>query len=365
MENALIVVFFSSLLIIVFYTIYFFSRILYFKSEETVFTKPISIIICAKDELDNLKNNLPKILEQDYPVFEVIVVNDQSIDGTGLFLKALEKKHSNLIVVDIDKHINRRPGKKFALTLGIKTATYEYVLLSDADCSPQSNQWAQLICNSFNSGDIVLGYGGYERKGGLLNKMIRFDTFNVASQYFSFALAGHTYMGVGRNLAYKKSLFFDNKGFASHIHISSGDDDLFIQEVANQDNVSVQMDVKAHTISEVVETWKDWIYQKRRHLTASHLYQNKFKILLLMYPSSQMLFWLSFLLLLLLGFKEISIILLSVRLLVSYLVNYRLMKYLGVIDLYWIHPLYEIFHLIFQVIFVLLNILNKPKTWNK
>ena len=365
-QNVLISIAISALAIVIGYTLYFFSKLNFFKSTTTTFNKPISIIICAKNEFENLEKNLPIIFNQNFQKFEVIVVNDQSNDGSDVLLKELEKKYKHLVVVTIEKHINEHLGKKFALTLGIKTAKYEHLLLTDADCSPNSKDWAQLMCNNFNTTDIVLGYGGYQKKKGLLNKIIRFDTFNVAQQYLSYALAGHTYMGVGRNIAYKKSLFFDNKGFANHIHIPSGDDDLFIQEIATKNNVAIEINKQAHTDSEVIKSWKEWSYQKRRHLTTAPLYKTKFKVLLALYPYAQSLFWSAMILLFILK-TPIAILatLLGVKLLISYLVNYKSMKQLNSIDLYWIHPIYELIHLVLQGIFVLLNLVHKPKEWSK
>ena len=162
---------------------------------------------------------------------------------------------------------------------------------------PNSKDWAKQMSSNFNNAEIILGYGSYEKKKGLLNKIIRFDAFNVAQQYLSFALSGKTYMGVGRNLAYQKSHFFDNKGFATHIHIPSGDDDLFIQEIATQKTIAIEISEDAHTTSEVIQSWKDWIYQKRRHLSTAPLYKTKFKVLLLLYPLAQLLFFSSVVLL--------------------------------------------------------------------
>ena len=356
----------STLSIIAGYTLYLFSKLTFFKSTQTSFNKPISIIICAKNELENLRSHLPKILEQNYPEFEVIVVNDQSNDGSDIFLKELAKEYKRLVVVAIEQHINKHIGKKFALTLGIKTAKHEHLLLTDADCFPNSKNWAQLMCKNFNAADIVLGYGGYQKKKGFLNKIIRFDTFNVAQQYLSYALVGHAYMGVGRNMAYKKSLFFDNKGFANHIHIPSGDDDLFIQEIATKNNVTIEINTQAHTSSEVIENWKEWSYQKRRHLTTAPLYKTTFKVILALYPYAQFLFWSAIILLFILKAPIVMpVILLGVKLLSSYLVNYKSMKQLNAMDLYWIHPVYELMHLFIQGIFVLLNLVNKPKKWSK
>jgi len=362
----LLAVILVSLALLLFYYAYFFLKLNTYKASISTFSEPISIIICAKNEFHNLKDKLPAILNQYYPNYEVIVVNDQSVDDTSVLLKEFEKQYPNLVVVTIDKHINQRPGKKLALTLGIKTAKYEHLLLTDADCLPNSKNWAMQMCCNFNSTDIVLGYGGYEKKKGLLNKLIRFDTFNVAQQYLSYALAGQTYMGVGRNIAYKKSLFFENKGFANHLHIASGDDDLFIQEIATKNNVSIEIKEQAQTTSAVIEKWGGWAHQKRRHITTAPLYKTKFKVLLALYPYTQFMFWTALLLLFLLKAPmQFCMILLGVKIFLSYLVNYKAMKALKVLDLYWIHPIYEIVYLCIQGIFVLLNIISKPKKWSR
>jgi len=364
--NPLLVATLVSLGLLLFYYAYFFLKLNTYKASVSTFSESISIIVCAKNEFQNLKDKLPAILNQDYPNYEVILVNDQSVDDTAVLLKEFEKQYPNLIVVTIEKHINKRPGKKLALTLGIKTAKHENLLLTDADCLPNSKNWAMQMCCNFNSADIVLGYGGYEKKKGLLNKLIRFDTFNVAQQYLSYALAGQTYMGVGRNMAYKKSLFFENKGFANHLHIASGDDDLFIQEIATKNNVSIEITEQAHTTSAVIEKWGEWAYQKRRHITTAPLYKTKFKVLLALYPYAQFLFWTTlFLLFLFQAPIQFCTILLGKKIILSYLVNYKAMKALKVMDLYWIHPVYEIVHLCIQGIFVLLNIVSKPKKWSR
>ena len=357
---------FISLSLILFYYIYFFVRIILIKKNNSSFNKPISIIICAKNELNNLKNNLQFILDQNYSNFEVIVVNDQSSDDSINFLNKLAKKNKHLVIVEIDDFVKTTLGKKFALTLGIKTAKNEYLILTDADCIPDSKNWIKKMSSNFNQANIILGYGSYKKEKSLLNKIIRYDTFSIAQQYLSFALANQTYMGVGRNLAYKKSLFFSNKGFASHINIASGDDDLFIQEIANNSTVTIEPSNEAHTTSNTIKSWKDWIYQKRRHISTAPLYKMKFKILLSIYPISQLLFLLSIILLFILKSNiNYIIILLSIKLMFSYIINYSTMRKLKVYDLYWLHPLYEVLHILIQVNFVLLNLFKKPVKWSR
>ena len=166
-----------SLSVLLFYSFYFFIKLHFYKSKNSSFNKPISIIICAKNELDNLRKNLPIILAQNYFNFEVIVVNDQSSDESTFFLNELAKENKHLIIVNIDDFVTHGLGKKFALTLGIKTAKHEHLLLTDADCIPNSKDWVKQMSSNFNNAEIILGYGSYEKKKGLLNKIISSKNF--------------------------------------------------------------------------------------------------------------------------------------------------------------------------------------------
>jgi len=256
---------------------------------------PVSVIICARNEEANLRANLPLVLEQDYPDFEVIVVDDASTDGTADLLRDFRQQYPHLRTSSIKPNVHISKGKKLALTVGIKAARHEWILLTDADCRPAGRQWLSLMQRNF-SGDtgIVLGYGGYRRRRGLLNLVIRYDAFFIALQYFGFALAGLPYMGVGRNLAYRREIFFRNKGFASHYDLASGDDDLFINEVARNEPVRIEIRAEAHTISDPKRSWRDWYYQKRRHLTTGPRYRPATKFLLGTEIISRLLFYSSF-----------------------------------------------------------------------
>lgn len=385
----LLISFFFSL----FYQLFFFIKITFhsnnISSDKGVISSfndknvGLSIIICAKNELENLKKNLPNIIDQNELsiVFndshfnfksEIIVVNDQSTDDSLNYLQTLEKQHDCLKIVNIDRSVNHSEGKKFALTLGIKTAKFDYLLMTDADCFPKSQNWSNIIFKALlsnnNDLDVILGYSPYRKQKGILNKLIRFDTFVVAQNYLSYALRNLTYMGVGRNLAYKKKIFFDNKGFASHIHIPSGDDDLFIQEVSSDKNIKIGVEFSrdTHMVSEVTNSWKDWIYQKRRHLSTSSFYKIKFKILLMIYPLSQIFFLISLIFAFLFKLNIVFVFtVLFLKLLISYTVNYKSMRTLDVRDLYLLHPFYEVLHLFIQANFVILSIFHKTKKWNR
>jgi len=261
--------------------------------------EPVSVIICARNEEENLRKYLPLILEQDYPDFEVVVINDCSTDGTEKYLDELQEEYPILKCTTIKEDKKFRHGKKLALTIGIKAAKNDLLLLTDADCRPESSHWIETIQRNFNEGkSIVLGYGGYSEKKGLLNTIIRFETLYIALQYFNYALAGLPYMGVGRNLAYRKDLFFANKGFASHSHIISGDDDLFVNQVADRHNTCIEINLDSHTRSENAHTWKEWYFQKKRHLTAGPRYRFWIKFLLSLEIISRLVFYAGFIFLL-------------------------------------------------------------------
>jgi len=296
LEISILSIFMVSFLVSIFYYLFFYLRIVFYKPKAKNNNKfPVSIVICAKDEAENLKTFLPSILNQKYPEFEVIVVNDTSVDNTSDVLKLLKNEHKHLYVTTIPSDKKFKHGKKLAVTIGLKAAKNNWVLLTDADCKPTSENWlANMQENFANKTDIILAYGAYETKKGLLNKIIRFDTMFIAVQYFTFAMAGVPYMGVGRNLAYKRDLFFKNKGFASHLNLKSGDDDLFVNENANKHNIAIEIRKESFTISKVNTSFKHWFYQKKRHLTTGKYYKFKHKFLLGLEILSRALFYISF-----------------------------------------------------------------------
>lgn len=280
------------------YVIFINGKLSFYKDKESRKSNnhpPLSIIISARNESDNLYENLPSILDQDYPKFEVIVVNHQSIDESYNILNAYAQQYSNLRVIEVERSQHLKPGKKLPLTIGIKGAKFEHLVFTDADCKPSSNQWLKSMSLQFSdSKEIVLGYGPYIKRRGLLNKIIRFDTTWIAMNYFSMALAKQPYMGVGRNLAYTKDVFNSVSGFKSHYSITSGDDDLFIQESATKSNFAINLDPDSFCYSEGSSSWSSWYLQKTRHFTTSSRYNVIKKALLGIYPLSLLILSISF-----------------------------------------------------------------------
>lgn len=327
--------------------------------------KPVSIIISARNEYENLNRNIYDVLEQNYPEFQVVIVNDCSWDSSKEFLEELEKKYKHLKVVTIIEQEKYKKGKKFALTLGIKAAKYEHLLFTDADCKPASKNWLKKMQSCFiNKKAIVLGYGAYEKLPGLLNKFIRYETFYIAVQYLSFALQGIPYMGVGRNLAYKKELFFSNKGFAKHFHILSGDDDLFINEVATKDNVAIQIHPESFTYSTPKKNFSTWVVQKVRHIITAGYYKKNHRMLLFINHLTHILFYLSLIALLLAGFDWRIILAMYVfRLAIQLFIFGRNMKKLKEFDLFPFIPLFDFFLFIFYPVVGITSKFTKKILW--
>lgn len=256
------------------------------------FQEPVSVIICAKNEAENLKKFLPLILTQNYPSFEVIVVNDASEDDSDMVLAGFKSKYPALYYTTIPKDRKFSHGKKLALTLGVKAANNEHLLLTDADCQPASENWLSLMVQGFGEPkkEMVLGFGAYEKRKGLLNQLVRYDAFYTGIQYLGFALSGQPYMGVGRNLAYTKALFVNNGGVKKHAHLLSGDDDLFVQDRASKQNTTVVINAPAHTLSLTPATFGEWLQQKSRHLSTNRYYKASIKSELALEPISRQIF---------------------------------------------------------------------------
>jgi biofilm PGA synthesis N-glycosyltransferase PgaC len=328
-------------------------------------TPPVSVIICAKNEDENLTEFLPKVLTQEYPDFEVIVVNDCSYDNTENVIDEFAAIFPNLRKANIKEDPYYKHGKKFAMLVGIKAAKHNCLVFTDADCYPSSSGWLKQMAAGFTpEREIILGYGAYEKQKGLLNRLIRFDTFSIAVQYLSSAIKNNPYMGVGRNLAYKKDLFFRERGFSKHYHINSGDDDLFVNHVGTSGNTNVCVDKEAITYSKPKRTFKQWNIQKLRHLTTAPLYSRASKSRIAFNYFSQYFFHLSLIPLAFFTRTALLIpILLLVKVLIQVLMLNRAAKKLGERDLLAGSAFYELILLFIYPIFHLSKLFYKPNKW--
>jgi glycosyltransferase involved in cell wall biosynthesis len=326
----------------------------------------ISVIVCAKNEGENVSKYIPLLTEQDYPDFEIILIDDASSDNTLDIFEEFEKQYSNIRLVKVKNNEAFWGNKKYALTLGIKASKKDYLVFTDADCYPASKEWLTTMSSNFTMHKtIVLGYGAYEKvANSFLNKIIRFETLLTAVQYFSWAKIGNPYMGIGRNLAYKKEEFFNVNGFISHIQVRSGDDDLFINQVATSKNTAVCYTPESFTYSEPKTTYKGWFTQKRRHVSTAKLYKPFDKIQLALFYVSQLLFLI--LAIVLLAFQYQWIIVLSLvgfRYLFTWItLGFSAGKLKEKDVMYWF-PVIEIVLIFTQLNVFITNIFSKPVYW--
>ena len=327
---------------------------------------PVSVIICARNEADNLRSNLETILSQNHSNFEVIVVNDASTDESLAILRSFEKQYRNLKIVDIKFTSNYAGNKKNGLTKGIEMASYNNLLFTDADCVPRSSNWINEIASHFsNDKIIVLGHGAYKKiKGSFLNKIIRFETLLTAIQYFSYAQIGIPYMGVGRNLAYTKEVFLKAKGFTGHSNIRSGDDDLLINEIATKNNTAICLSHNSFTISEPKKKFSTWFHQKRRHVTTANHYKPIHQFLLGLFYLSQFLFWILAIILLAFSFNWLIVtILLTIRLIIQCSILGKTAQKFNEKDLILLFPLLDLMLVIFQLGVFVSSLIIKPRSW--
>lgn len=334
-------------------------------STQTESLEPVSVIICARNEDENLTEFLPKILTQNYPEFEVIVVNDCSWDNTETVIDEFARIFPNLKKITIKEDAYYKHGKKFAIVVGIKGAKYENLLFIDADCYPSSENWLKEMASGFSSSkEIVLGYGAYIKTQGFLNKLIRFDTFTIALRYLTAGMKGKAYMGVGRNLAYKKSLFFKHKGFASHYHINSGDDDLFVNEAATTENTNVCISHDSITYSKAKKTFRDWRLQKIRHLSTAPQYTAASRITIGFDFIIKYVFYA--MLVVLFCFKNTALIGLSLfllKIIFQMIIFNKASKKFKEPDLWALAFVYEFVLLLVYPIFHVSKMFFKPKQW--
>lgn len=299
----ILVIFGISLIIQLFYHWGIFSKVAFYKKnrrpklDEEL--EPVSVVLCARDAYEYLTELIPVLINQDYPDFEIVVVNDCSDDETEEYLKDLERREPRVKPVQLKQHLNFFNGKKFPLSMGIKSAKNDLIVFTDCNCMPVNDQWLRSIVNCYNNHtEIVIGYSPYIQKKSSMNRIIRFDALQNGLLYLSAALNHHPYMGVGKNLSYRKELFYRNKGFISHYTTTVGEDDLFISQVATKKNTEVLIDAENTILTTPTNSFKLWIRQKSSRYSTVSKYSTSARLSLSLFYISQFLFYVSFIALL-------------------------------------------------------------------
>ena len=363
------ILFYTFVLIVLIQLIYYGGLFSKFTSKKTVKPRkkniPVSVLVCAKNEAENLKKFVPLILDQDYRDFELILINDGSNDDTLAVMKSFQAKNDKVKIVNVKPIETFWGSKKYALTLGIKAASHNFLLFTDADCYPISNQWIKRMSSHFDKQKtIVIGYGSYKKTKGILNKLIRYETLLTAIQYFSYAMLGMPYMAVGRNLAYRKEEFFNARGFMDHMDVKSGDDDLFINQIATKKNTTVCYLEDSFTVSLPETSLSSWFNQKRRHVSTSSRYKPSHKLVLGLFYLSQLFFWVLGIVLLIFIFQwKIVVSLLLIRFIVQYISVIGGAKKLNEQDLLPFLPILEVFLIVVQLVIFITNLTSKKGRW--
>lgn len=279
-----------------FFWLYAASRIVIWRPNKNNSRLPhptsVSIIICAKNESVNLQQFLPLVLDQQYDgIWELIVVNDSSTDNTAQVLASFCQRYPRLKVVTLDAATPKKYlGKRNALAAGVEAAKHEAILLTDADCYPLSQFWIKGMANELTADtDLVLGFSPYQKKSGFLNWFIRLEAIWTAIQYFGFALSGYTYMGVGRNLMYRRAVFLKKLHIFAQAKSASGDDDFMVAEVAKSQRIACSLNATTYCESVPKLFWKEYMSQKTRHNAAGISYSLNIKALLGVLISSQII----------------------------------------------------------------------------
>ncbi|RYJ45668.1 glycosyltransferase [Flavobacterium beibuense] len=367
MLNITFYIFIGITAIQLFYYLIVFGRFAFAKAQSGTPKKvPVSVIICAKNEAENVKKYIPLIAEQDYPDFEVVLIDDASSDETLDILEEFKQKYPHIRLVKVENNEAFWANKKFALTLGIKAAKKQYLLFTDSDCYPTSKDWITQMSSQFSQNDtIVLGYGAYEKvKNSLLNKIIRFDEMLRTTQYFAWAKMGSPYLGEGRNMAYKKDEFFAVNGYMSHMHVRSGEDSLFINQAATGKNTTICYTPESFTYCEAKKTYRQWFAQKKRQIYLHSIFKGSDKLRIRLFFIAQLLFPFFAAALLISGYNWLYVVpVIGFRYLIAWLtLGYSAGKLKEKDVMYWF-PFIEIMLIFTQLNVYISNMFTKPVHW--
>lgn len=328
----------------------------------------VSIVISIRADFENIQKLLPELMNQNYPNFEIVLIDDASWDETKSFIEESVKQFPNVKGVYVTEEMKKQTlGKKLALTLGIKAASHDIIVLTDADCMPASPYWLQRMVVPYienPSTEIVLGYSPFIRKQTFVNLISQMDNLWTAILYFSYAVRNKAYMGVGRNMSYKKSLFLKVKGFASHLHVLSGDDDLFVRDAATSTNTAICIHPDSFMFTSSKTSFRTWYLQKKRHTFVGKYYKFKDKVKLGFIGLSHALMWvlIVFNLFLLNNWFWTLILLLLFWLIKFPLIFMAFKKLKHKYKIVWM-PLFDMFYVIYNAMFGLVNLFNKQKKW--
>ena len=328
---------------------------------------PVSVVMTVQNDADNLKANLLYLLEQDYPDFEVVVVDYLSTDDTVFTLKILSENYKHLKVVTFRENASGYQGRKYPLSIGIKSAANDILLFTEPDCMPADTTnfgWIREMVKGYvhKNIDIVLGYCAIQSKASLFNWLQQYDNLDYSSEYLAAALLRHPFSGNGRNLSYRRSLFLKNGGFIYHYHIPDGADDMFVNQNSRRRNTSVVLTPESFTSVPPCATLAQWHDYRKRRVSTHAFYGLGLKISRMVRPLNVLVFYLAAVLLFV-GGKfpwQILAAVLLLKLAWQIVATAKAARRLSVRPVvYWLSPLFEIYFLIANTIFAIVPLSKK------
>ncbi|WP_445748984.1 glycosyltransferase [Polaribacter sp.] len=348
---------------IVYYLIFtsvFFTK----KSTKKQAKFPVSVIIFAKNNAENLTNFLPSILSQNYPTFEVVLIDNNSSDNTEEVINSFSEINSNIKIVNVENNEAFWGSKKYALTLGIKAAKYEHLLFIEANCKPISENWLLEMSKEFtDKKSIVLGYSTLNNEKNIPNFLIRFYHLITALKYLNFAKLGMPFMADGKNLAYTKSEFYRAKGYINHMKLELGEDDLFIQDTANEINTTFCIHNNSFTEAILKDSFLDWFQLQRKKMFVKKRYQPKHRFLIGLFSISKIFFYALGIILLFFYPLQSILLLIGIYFLIQFIVIGIASKRLEEKNLIFFLPFLDFSFLLIQITIFIANLTSKPTHW--
>ena len=364
---SLLIVFIGFLSIQLFYFLFVYGRFAFSNpTEEKEYTPPVSIIICSKNQVDHCKILVPLLMEQDYPNFEIVLIDDASTDDTLDVFENFEAQYKNIKLVKVENIEAFWGNKKFSMTLGIKAAKYEHLLFIEPNCLPATNQWIAEMASHFDADkSIVIGYSKLiKEKKSLANMFMRFENVWQAMHTFGFTQIGKPYRGSGSNLAYHRKEFFNVRGFNDHMKIRFGEDELFVNQASTGKNTTFAISKDSFTLSKPEQNFSNWMQLKRKQLSLSKNFKSSDQIQLQLYNVSFWGFVILAAILLITQFEwEIVSSLIIARYLIAWITMGFATRKLDEKDIIFVYPLLELFWAFTLLNIKLSNLFSKPTQW--
>lgn len=253
----------------------------------------VSIVMVTHNEAAYLKDSLPYLLEQDYPDYEVVMVDYLSHDDTPFVLKVCSENYDNFKPVSFPEDVNMFQGKKYPLSIGIQSAKGDVILLTDPDCVPRSLTWVREMMKGYSVPGVkmVMSYAGIKQEKGLLNLFQQYDNLCDTASWMSASLSGHPYTATGRNLSYRRDFFFAQGAFCSHYSEPEGADDMFVNQNANGSNSILSLESGGFVDMEAKESFRQWRLLRRRRYATKRYYPTATKLRLALHPIAMVLFY--------------------------------------------------------------------------